>query len=144
MNHSDNQLRSYVTEIATDFYQQIFDCPWFRKFFANTTQEIITNQQIDFMLGALGGPNLYAGRSPKHAHPHVWIDEDIWNHREKILVKTFKKFKTPRDIQDRWLNIENAFKQAIINKGGPETCEGRYKTEKIIYEPIPDSIKNSI
>jgi hemoglobin len=144
MNYSDQELRNYVTDIATEFYSQIFENPWFKKLFVNTTQEIITNQQIDFMLGALGGPNMYGGRSPKDAHPHVWINEDIWNYREKLLLETFNKVKTPQVIQDKWLTIENAFRRAIINEGGPETCQGRYKTEAIIYEPLPENLKRTL
>jgi hypothetical protein len=92
------------------------------------------------MVGALGGPQNFCGRSPKDAHPHIWVDENIWDYREKLLREAFDKVNAPEEIREKWLKIDEAFKASILNSGGVEECKGRYATEEIIYEPMPSSL----
>ena len=74
---------------------------------------------------------------PKDAHPQIWVDENIWNYREELLKKAFKKVNAPIALRQLWLRVDEAFKNVIIKKGGKEACVGRYKTDDIIYEPMP-------
>lgn len=138
---SDLELQDWVSKITTEFYELVYADPWFSKMFRNIKQEVITSQQTDFMVQALGGPKNYCGRVPKDAHPQVWVDEDIWQYREDLVKKAFENVKAPEELRERWLKIDQAFKSVIINKGGVEECYGRYKLEEIIYEPIPDYLK---
>ena len=144
MNYSDDELKTYILEASTEFYELVYDDPWFSKLFRNIKQEIITTQQADFMLQSFGGPKIYCGRMPKDAHPQIWVDENIWNYREKLLLKAFDKLNTPNDIREKWLRIDEAFKHAIINKAGPEECTPRDKIDEIIYEPMPEYLKNDL
>lgn len=137
----DDQLIYWVNKVATEFYELVYKDPWFKKLFVNISQEIITSQQTDFMVQSLGGPKNFCGRGPKDSHPQVWIDEDIWNYREDLLKEAARKVNAPKDLIDAWIRIDNAFKAVIINKGGPEECTGRFKTDDIIYEPMPDYLK---
>lgn len=131
----------WIKLATTEFYELVYKDTWFKKIFRNIDQEIITSQQIDFMVGAFGGPKKFNGRLPKDAHPHIWINEEIWNYRESLLVKAFENTKTPNEIREKWLKIDNAFKGSIINKGSIDECVGRYKTDEIIFEPIPEFLK---
>lgn len=140
---SDEQLYDWVLKISTEFYELAYQDPWFKKIFRNIGQEIITTQQADFMTGALGGPKRFCGRVPKDAHPQVWVDEDIWQYREELLKKSFVKLNAPIELQKKWLAIDEAFKGVILNKAGPEECVGRYATDEIIYEPMPNHLKKS-
>ena len=133
----DSELKELTFKVSKLLYEKIYDDPWFSKLFRNIDQEVITSQQSDFMTGVLGGPKNFCGRMPKDAHPQIWIDENIWEYRENILKETFEELNVPTDIREKWLKIDNAFKHAIINKAGPQECFGRYKTEEIIYEPMP-------
>ena len=36
-------------------------------------QDIIEKKQTDFMSGVFGGPSVYAGKSPRDAHVHIFI-----------------------------------------------------------------------
>ena len=137
----DHELITWVSLISEKFYEMVYEDPWFSKIFRNVDQKVITSQQADFMIGNLGGPKKFGGRMPKDAHPQIWIDEHIWQYREKLLLEAFDKVNAPKELQARWLKIDEAFKQVIINKGDKSECFGRYKTDEIIYEPIPDHLK---
>lgn len=137
----DHELITWTKKISQRFYEVVYEDPWFSKIFRNIDQDIITSQQADFMIGALGGPKKFGGRMPKDAHPHIWIDEHIWNYREELLVKVFYELEVPANMQERWLAIDHAFKKSILNTGDVSECEGRYKTDEIIFEPMPDFLK---
>ena len=141
MDYSIDQIKEYISKAVDEFYELVYKDEWFSKIFRNIDQEVITAQQIDFMLQSFGGPKNFCGRNPKDAHPQIWIDEHIWAYREMLLKQAFQKVGTPQDIQDKWLKIDHAFKNVIINKGGLSECEGRYKTDEIIYEPMPEYLK---
>lgn len=142
--YSDQELYDIIFAASEEFYELAYNDHYFKKFFRNIDQEIITSQQTDFMVQNFGGPKKYCGRMPKDAHPQVWVDENIWQYREKLLIQAFNKVNTPQDIQEKWLKIDEAFKHAIINKGGPEECTPRDKIDEIIYEPMPDYLKDKI
>ena len=139
--YSDQELYDYIYKASEKFYELAYEDPYFKKFFRNIDQDVITSQQTDFMVQNFGGPKKYCGRMPKDAHPQVWIDENIWQYREDCLIKAFKAVGTPEDIQEKWLKIDQAFKHAIINIGGPEECTPRDKVDEIIYEPMPEYLK---
>lgn len=141
MDYSNDDLKKYITDATTEFYELVYKDTWFKKIFRNIEQEIITSQQIAFMVGVMGGPKEFCGRAPKDAHPQIWINEEIWDYRETLLKEAFKKVNTPSDIQEKWLKIDEAFKSVIINKGGITECQGRWKTDPIIYEPMPEFLK---
>ncbi len=116
MNPHDKEFYDLIFAVNQDFYEQIYQDQWFKQVFKNITQEVITSQQTDFMIQVLGGPSRYCGRMPGDAHPHIYIDEYMWDLREKYLKNSFKKHNVPQDIAERWLKIDNAFKNKIIKK----------------------------
>lgn len=142
-NLNDDQLKYWVTEVTTEFYELVYNDPWFKNIFRNIKQEIITSQQIEFMIQSLGGPKMYCGRSPKDAHPQVWVNEEIWQYREELLLKAMNKLNAPEELKNTWLKIDEAFKNVIINRGGPEECTLRDKADEIIYEPKPQLFKKA-
>lgn len=140
MELSDKELEDIILKVNDIFYDKVFEDEWLKKVFAFTDIDIIKSQQTDFILGALGGPKKYCGRSPKDAHPHIFIQEDMWLVRENYLVEAFKEAKAPLWMQEKWINIDNAFKKAIL-KDSPDECTGRYRTEENIIIPNPNPLK---
>lgn len=140
LNMSDQELYDWVLKVVTEFYELVYKDPWFKKIFRNIEQDIITSQQTDFMVQSLGGPKRFAGRMPKDAHPQIWVDEKIWQYREKLLLQAFESEKAPAQLCEQWLKIDEAFKAGILNKAGPEECTLRYRTDEVIYEPMPEHL----
>lgn len=140
MKLSNEELFKIVQKINDEFYDLIYEDEWLKYVFEATNIDVIKSQQTDFIVGALGGPKKYCGRSPKDAHPHIFIQEDMWQLREDYLIQAFKKVKAPDWLKDKWLKIDFAFKAAIL-KNNPSECFGRYKTDPIINIPNPKNKK---
>ena len=132
----DDRLRSLIAAVNTAFYARVYADPWLTVVFQGRRREHLEAQQTDFMVGAFGGPKTYAGRSPADAHPHIFIDESMWQLRETLLREAFTETCLPQDMQEKWLRIDEAFKLRIV-KHSVADCQGRYKADPIIALPDP-------
>jgi hemoglobin len=125
------ELRNWVSKLNKVFYDKIYADPWLKKMFFMIDQRLIEAQQTDFMVGALGGPKNYSGRSPKDAHPHLYITEEIWLRREVHLKEAFAETQFPADLAEKWLRIDESFKRAIV-KTSIDECQKRFYTDEVI------------
>lgn len=136
LNYTDQELSYWAQAVSKEFYEIIYDDPWFKEIFKSIKKEFITSQQADFALGALGGPKNYSGRSPADAHIHIFIDEEMWQYRENLLKQAFEKVNCPDDIRKQWLRVDEAFKKSMLMKN-PNECQKRYATDELIIVPNP-------
>lgn len=134
--YSDNELEHWITLASKEFYELVYKDEWLSIVFKDVSKEFITAQQIDFMLGLFGGPKKYSGRNAKDAHPHIFITEAMWQHREALLKSAFQSVNMPSDLQIQWLKIDEAFKKSIVMKD-PSECQKRTPTDEliIVYPP---------
>ena len=123
--------REGILTIAKNFYDKAYDHPWLKLYFQNIPQEHIENQQADFMSGALGGPKVYMGRLPVPAHEHMYITEELFELSNKLLLESLQETKTPSEVVEAWLKIDNAFKKRLIKNSRSE-CKKRYFTDEIL------------
>lgn len=140
MEYSDQELYEMINRAVKVFYDKVYDDPWLKEVFKVIKQEIIENQQTDFMVAAFGGPKRYCGRSPKDAHLHIFSDEEMWIHRESILEESLRESKLPEEFIKKWLKIDNAFKNVIV-RNSPSECTKRFKSDEIINVPNPNGYK---
>lgn len=134
MKLGPEELYKKVYAVNEKFYEYVYNDSWLKNIFTIIDQKIITSQQTDFIVGALGGPRKYCGRSPADAHPHIFVDEEMWQLREKYLRMAFKETGFPDDLAEKWIRIDEAFKSQIIKKDRSE-CTKRYSGDEIIYFP---------
>ncbi len=132
----DNQLRSLIADVTKAFYDRVYKDPWLKEVFQGRRREHLEAQQTDFMLGAFGGPKTYSGRSPSDAHPHIFVDESMWQLRETFLRQAFAETRLPEEMQKKWIRIDEAFKHAIVKRAVTD-CTKRYVTDTIIAPPDP-------
>lgn len=118
------------------FYDKLFKHPWIGKFFKGINQETQEVQQTDFMSQPMGGEATYCGKLPIPAHSHMYITEEIFNLRSQILRDSLKEAGVPDELAERWLAIDNAFKNGIVKKS-LEDCKPRYKCDEILVVPDP-------
>jgi hypothetical protein len=128
---NSREFADLIYAINFEFYEQIYKDNWFKQVFRNIAQELITSQQTHFMIESFGGPSNYCGRSPGDAHPHIYIDESMWQLRENYLAISFQKNNAPDFVREKWLKIDNAFKNKII-KNSIEDVRPRFATDEII------------
>ncbi len=142
MDLTDKELTEIVEKVNDIFYDKVYDDKWLFDIFGLVDIDHIKSQQTDFILGALGGPKRYGGRSPKDAHPHIFIQEDMWDLREKYLTEAFTECEAPEWMIEKWIAIDNAFKRSIL-KTSPRDCEGRFRSDPLIIVPNPNGTKKS-
>lgn len=135
MENKIENLEMWVRKITEEFYELVYKDEWLKLVFT-IDQKVITNQQIDFMVGALGGEKRYGGKSPGDAHPHIYIDEEMWERRESLLKQAMKNVSSPEEINQKWLKIDQAFKRLIIT-GDISNVRKRFFSDELIIVPNP-------
>ena len=129
---------SVLQRVHKIFYDKVYRDPWLKLFFADVTQTLIEAQQTDFMAQAMGGPSRYCGRLPIPAHRHMFITEELFELRTRLLEESLVEVGVPAWLQARWLKIDGAFKGRLV-KQSPSECQGHYKTAPIMVIPTPSA-----
>ena len=128
--------RVMLEKIAKVFYDKVYQDEWLGLYFQDVPQDVIESQQVDFMTQALGGGKTYLGKLPIPAHKHMFITEDLFETRHYLLMESLNECKADSELMDRWIKIEDAFKNKLIKKNIDE-CEKRFKTDEILDFPKP-------
>ncbi len=134
--YTDQEMERWIRLVTTEFYEQVYRDEWLKDVFKVVDQKFITEQQVDFMLQAMSGIKRYRGRNPSDAHPHIFVNEEMWRLREKYLVRAFEKLDCPEDIRQRWLKIDEAFKAKIVMTD-PAQCRRRFTHDELVIVPDP-------
>jgi hemoglobin len=140
ISYTDQELENWIFKTTHEFYELVYKDEWLKQVFQSIDQAFITSQQTDFMLGLLGGPKRFSGRNAKDAHPHIFINEEMWQHREDLLVTAMDRVGFPTDLREKWLRIDEAFKRSIVMTH-PSECRARFTTDEIIIVAKPNAKK---
>ena len=109
---------------------------WLKQFFKGTDQKVIEDQQTDFMISNVGGGNVYSGGFPKPVHKHMYITEELFDLRSKILKESILECGVSANLTERWVRFDSAFKYSLVKKSLGD-CQKRYFTDEIINAPKP-------
>jgi truncated hemoglobin YjbI len=123
-----------LERIIKKFYDKVYAHPWLGYYFKNIKQSIIESQQVDFMIGALGGPRVFFGKMPGDAHPHLMVTNELFDLRQKLMLEALKEEGAAPELIDRWLKVEGAFKEQIVKKDISE-CQKRFYDDEILDFP---------
>ena len=113
------------------FYDKAYADPWLRKFFTDKPQEVLENQQTDFMIQLMGGPKAYGGKSPKSAHQHMVISEELFELRSQMLSDSIKEYGLSDALREEWLDADRTFKRALM-KTSEADCTQAYPNQPIL------------
>ena len=116
------------------FYNKIYAHNWLKKYFADKPQEIIENQQTDFMSQLMGGPKIYSGKNPKFAHQHIMISDELFELRAQLLSDSIKEAGIPDELREEWINADATFKKTVV-KSSVEECSISYPSQEILNFP---------
>lgn len=124
--------REILEKAMKVFYDKVYEHPWLGLYFKEVPQEVIEKQQVDFMIGAFGGPkSLYSGRLPIEVHQNMLITDELFDLREKLLLESLAEINAPQELIDRWLKIDKAFKSGIVKKS-IDDCSRSFPTEDLV------------
>ena len=113
------------------FYDKAYADPWLRKFFTDKPQEVLENQQTDFMIQLMGGPKAYGGKSPKSAHQHMVITDALFELRARLLSDSIKELGISDALREEWLDADRTFKRALM-KASEAECTQSYPNQPIL------------
>lgn len=105
--------------------------PWLSKYFTDKPQQVLEEQQTEFMTFLMGGPNLYIGKTPKVAHQHMVISEELFELRRQMLSDAIKQEGISDELREEWLAADGALKKALIKKSAAE-CQRAYASQEIL------------
>ena len=134
--------RAMLEKVAKIFYDKVYEDAWIGQYFKDVDQEVIEEQQVDFMSMALGGPKVYLGKLPVPAHKHMMINDEIFVLREQLLDEAFIEAKACQELIVRWRKIDEAFKAKIV-KTSIKDCEKRFNTDVFMDFPKPFNYKKT-
>ncbi|MCK5041118.1 MAG: group 1 truncated hemoglobin [Sphingomonadales bacterium] len=129
--------RPCLERVHRIFYDKLLAHPWLKGFFINNTQWHLEVQQTEFMQRLFGGPNIYKGRMPKYAHQHMFITEEIYMLRHKILEQSLVEAGVEEELRERWLRYDIGLKLALV-KSDQSECIGRYNDEPVVVIEKPE------
>lgn len=128
--------RKQLIKINKAFYDKVYTHPWLKLYFLEIPQEHIENQQVDFMQKVLGGENVYVGKTPATTHNHMYITNELFDVRQKLLQEAFNETDTCNELATMWLALDESFRRVITNES-PDECERRFKTDVVLNFPKP-------
>ena len=131
--------RPVLERVHKVFYDKLYEHPWLKQFFSEIAQKTIEDQQTDFMVSNMGGGKIYSGALPKNAHKHLFVTDEMFDLRNKILKASLDECGVAQDLAERWLRIDDAFRKSIV-KEDPGQCEKRFFTDEIVILPKPSNV----
>lgn len=122
---------SVIIKVVKEFYDLVYADAWIGLYFREIPQDVIESQQVDFMRFSLGGENKYLGKLPIPAHKHMFITNELFDLRQKLLTEAMDKVGISEELRTKWLRIDEAFRGKLV-KNNPSECEKRFATDEIL------------
>ncbi len=119
------------------FYDHLYAHAWLRPYFTDKPQKVLEDQQTDFMAFLMGGGELYAGKTPKVAHQHMVITEELFEVRQQLLSKSITQAGINDDLRYEWLAADAALKKSIVKRSAAD-CKVAYRNQEIIDIKNPE------
>ena len=120
-----------LERVHKTFYDLAYAHDWLRPYFTDKPQEILEQQQTDFMSGLMGGPKSYAGKTPKMAHQHMVISEELFEARKQLLSDALKQEGISDALSAEWLAVDSTLKRALL-KNSAADCRQAYPNQEIL------------
>ncbi|MDH5300020.1 MAG: group 1 truncated hemoglobin [Gammaproteobacteria bacterium] len=128
--------KATLQKVHKRFYDKLYAHPWLGKYFTDKPQQVLENQQTDFMGQLMGGPKAYGGKAPKFAHQHMVISEELFATRSQLLSDAIEECGIGEDLRFEWLEMDAGFRRALVKKSEAE-CTPSYPGQPILNFPKP-------
>lgn len=86
-----------VSAAVDDFYVRVLGDPMLAPYFEGTDIDRLKSHQRSFIAAAIGGPEIYAGRSMKEAHAGLDVTPAAFDRVVEHLVATLDGLGVPGD-----------------------------------------------
>ncbi|MGA7750050.1 MAG: group 1 truncated hemoglobin [Gallionella sp.] len=119
------------------FYDKVYAHPWIGQYFIGHSQEAIENRQTSFMAEKMGGPIEYMGKDIEMAHEAMYITDELFDLRKKLLEESLREAGLEEVLRERWLKIDSAFMKKIVKGSLESFMDTRWLYKKHIIIPKP-------
>ncbi len=100
--------------VLTDFYTRVFEDPILSPYFAGVTKQRLIEKVYSFMRQIFTGEKLYFGDRPRNAHHWMVIPDEVFDHREALMVDCLRQHGVAEPYILRWRAIEESFRGDIV------------------------------
>jgi len=121
------------------FYDKAYEHDWLKLYFTDKPQTVLEDQQTDFMAQLMGGPKRYAGKTPKMAHQHIHITDELFKLRQHMLNESLLEYGLDDELRKEWMRADAALKQAVT-KTSVDECQKAYPGQEILSFPKPSHL----
>jgi len=122
--------RESLERVHKIFYDKVYDDRSMSRYFDGIPQDYIERQQTDFMSSAMGGPKCYMGHAVVGGHSHIYITEELFQHRHVLLRDSIREGGVDIEHAKAWMKIDSAFKSALVKD--KESCVRRYPQQELL------------
>ena len=103
-----------VRQVLDAFYAKVFADARLAPYFQNTTPDHVAGKQYAFLYEAMTGEDVYFGDQPFNAHHWMVISDDLFDHRQRLMVETLEAHGLTDDQIRRWTAFEEVFRPDIV------------------------------
>ena len=100
--------------VLDDFYTRVYADPRLAPFFAGVLKEHVAAKQFAFMRQIFTGEKLYFGDRPRNAHHWMVISDELFDHREDLLMDCLRRHGIEERLVQRWRAIDERFRKQIV------------------------------
>jgi hemoglobin len=119
------------------FYDKVYAHQWLGKFFEGHDQKVIENKQSGFMAEKMGSTAPYLGKEIKMVHETMYISEELFDIRHRLLDESIKEAGVNEVLRKRWLRIDSAFMRLITKESVESMFNNDWPFKKPIIIPNP-------
>lgn len=100
--------------VLEDFYAEVFADPRLAPFFRGVTKARVIEKQHSFMRQIFTGERNYFGDRPRNAHHWMVISDELFDHREELIVSALRRHGLPERLVQRWRAADECFRKQIV------------------------------
>lgn len=100
--------------ILEDFYTRVYADAQLAPFFTGVTRQRLVEKQYSFLNQAITGDKVYFGNRPRNTHHWMVISEELFAHREGLMLDCMRAHGLAEEWIARWLTIENHYRPDIV------------------------------
>lgn len=103
-----------VRTVLEDFYQQVYEDALLAPFFQKVTRDRSIDKQYSFLKQLMTGERVYFGDRPRNAHHWMVISNELFDHRQALMVGTLEKHGLSQLQIARWTRLELHYRRDIV------------------------------
>lgn len=120
-----------LNRVHSNLYGKIYAHPWIGRYFAGKPRWLQERQQTSFMMKLMGGEVRYLGKTPRSAHQHMMITDELFALRQKLLNAALIEEGITEALRKEWLAVDATMKPAIVKKSLSD-CDVSYAEQPIL------------